>query len=1550
MSYQKPVAAWLAELTGNLQTITPEDEKNKEDLFKLLRHTVSTDMEFSQTKSPSFTFEKISPLTVSELSPDLQKRITKVVNEADTSSLQKEYRVFQRETPVLSMQVQRSLPLWAGGAAVEKTIGPFINADGRRVWFDFYKVEKLVALYLNGTPDPVIIFNINARRFQTDQQAALLAPATQHYKLTNNSSIWINSKILAPNAPAGKFTGLTIKSGTIDLSAIPVITADKTTISSGTLVTVKLKLKQQKVTDADDSSPYGADSRGAEITLPDILEFEFDASHSKINIISDAKWKLFDQDCSFKWDNKMGVYNGELFSVFIPFIASEENFSINKSLSPFARLSGTAKIIESFWNLPTADLDVSHISPAAGIGALAVLCNKALSATWSGLQNGDINLNVCLVIAHPAGIAIGTTVAGNFYSRQNFTLWKDEKNPHASKVKIEFGKQFPFQFFSTANGYEIIQASVNAIVEVDRPIDVAAKPLPIHTKASVFALIAHQKDRTIILYDNNLIQDNYAPENTENPHEITTIALALRNALFTTTPVNGCFLVGELEKNWKKIVIGNLYLSLGIYKYIPMLPDPYVANISIFKQFKDNRVTDNLSIHYPVMLLLCQSKWGMRGENLPDDVNSSFHLLPFGQSENANQLHAISAASSQPNTVNTEHDIADINMDASALMMSTNNRRVTWNNYIDASFHDDFALLDVSSHANQMGVSFGQFRGQRETSSLFRSFGVETENEQLQSLYSIPFKIEQVQMTSPSFFVRSFALPQIAWEPVHNLTPKQINGDPPKGMNFYPDNGGPTRFLNNSLQYVPLAPKPVIKDIIRRYKEDKNNLTISYFTLPFGLKALALMSQDQQGPKPPSIEGNRPVFSNDLRGGIQIQCNAGKLSSDEFPLFNGATVQLPNVLGSDGNPTGAGTLGESVSVIFNDEFKPKTPLITSRGVPLRRIDFSGYGASIFSNWYNPNAQIAQTSQTRFDVFVGRTAHEVVQVRSLVYPWGIRVVRTIVLYRTNTGYVYRVDTGWQAESDGKFNFTYHIKVNPADENTTPFPSHYKIHPGAIKGLFNIKNIVEINTPAFKTNTAIKNGDHYLDENNNAKKNETGGDIIKPAALQKITFDADIEIEGVVQGHVNGRVPARQVVGYVQLKPMGVPISTNAFTALILHENGSIGGPVNCVVDINSSKQRMRINYFDVSNEKNDTHINDVFVAAGRGNLILPKDGSWSMVTHRASSGEVSPLPENITVPLIRIGQLVAAGDGDVVISGNPKDQLLRIANPTEILRTPELNTINYGFLQNTGTQKALFLTPAFQQGVEQLLSKTPPLFADAYRIMNSKGIFPNIGDGVSNFKDAIPLNMGHFLPGTIQDAGKQVHQLMNIANNVNDAGGQLQEQAYKLMKQVPEFDLPSTPLKLIDEDFLKIYIEYKSSPGNKLNFNINSLAKETEDKWRSRLSNVAMVVDLGTLKRIMTIKGDFNAKKGAESNFGGAEGPSGLPTAKLEFSPALEAVIAILEILQKLSTGDYKEAVKHGLKVAMSNSVGSWDYKFAATKEIPVLRFPLMPLYNEPTVP
>ena len=279
-------------------------------------------------------------------------------------------------------------------------------------------------------------------------------------------------------------------------------------------------------------------------------------------------------------------------------------------------------------------------------------------------------------------------------------------------------------------------------------------------------------------------------------------------------------------------------------------------------------------------------------------------------------------------------------------------------------------------------------------------------------------------------------------------------------------------------------------------------------------------------------------------------------------MFRGYTLQMNNVLNASGQKTDASTLGYDVSIIFNGEFfDPSQPmeLDTQRGVPLTRIDLSGYGASTFSNWINQDAQFAATSQARFDVLVGRTAHEVIQVKSILYPWGIRVVRTITLFRVGSGYAYRFDSGWKAESDGKFDFRFKFvekidkdKEKPVEKTAVP----YKIHPGTVKGLFNIQNIKSAFgdiLPVLGTMDITSFFEVY--DKTNKVITYDGGASPVPVNLQPVYFDADVELESVVQGQVGGRVPGKKILGFVQLAPRGIPLTPDAFRALLDRQFGA-----------------------------------------------------------------------------------------------------------------------------------------------------------------------------------------------------------------------------------------------------------------------------------------------------------------------------------------------------------------------------------------------------------
>jgi hypothetical protein len=1089
------------------------------------------------------------------------------------------------------------------------------------------------------------------------------------------------------------------------------------------------------------------------------------------------------------------------------------------------------------------------------------------------------------------------------------------------------------------------------------------------------------------------------------------IALALTNALLRVTQANGCLLFGSLADDFAKVEKGFLFLTFGLYAYLPTLPDPYAANLGVLRrQIRGRNVAGApaagfLSSAGISAWLVCRLRWQADPQDVEnDDVEVSFHFAPLASqfagisleegdadtpaagreatselssaaSDDAHSAdRAVEITTSRLNSAISNaiaahsHSASTVAQPSFRVTASTHTAAATtgrdeplpryediWDKETDRLRRNLFALLDVSTNADLFGVSF-DFRGMREDRITTHVPAATTGS-------PFPIQVKGIDIISQGYNVKAFTVPQISWEPVLNLSQPHIAGDPPLGPNYYPNDGGPMQILNNSEDTIALAPLPLAHYLVGHFEDDpKNFAAYSLLTLPFGLKALAVLQDqysftDEHGVtttrKGTDLLFNAEAFEDDVKGGLQLQLNAGEaFIKGESDMFVGSTLQLNNVLDFAGNSQGDSTLGRTVTVVFNNEFLLQPPaLIRQRGVPLTRIDLSGYGASTFSNWLNPTAAFAETSQARFDVFVGRCAHEVVQIKSIIYPWGIKVVRTITIFRVGSGYVYRFDSGWRAESNGEFDFRYFVNVDPSTKQEKASP--FEIHPGVVKGLFSVQNIIE--TEEIDRAKGSMVSANIVDENGLYVPNPDPGDLLE-YELQPVYFDADIEIDGLVAGFtvkkIDGQdkkvVPSKKIVGYVQVAPRGIPINKETLKQLVAIQLGSIGGAIDCEIDLAGSGQKMRLNRVDFNNSFGANGTDIVFAAAGRGSVLLPKEGSWSMVKHERDTGEVTPVPANLSVPVIREGKLIKDGDGQK-LDTPVESVLLRIANSTELLRSPVDDTLNYGLLQSTDTQKALFLTPSFQIGEKKLFSKTPPLFADAFRIVNSKAVFPNVGNAENDLGDAISLVSSgtEFVKGSLQDLGKNVWQLMDITAAAENAAGQ----GFKLLKDVATFDLPDLEFELIDvgDGNFRIYIEYdqKDENGNvktkgDLDFDIHSLAADVAQTWKSRMGNIGLVVDLAGIDRLVTIRGNWDSKKGSEAAY---------PQPELVFADELKPIIEILEILQKLQTGDYAGAVAGGLKLAMSNKAGTWEYKFEASKEIPVLRFPVPDaIYNDPNTP
>ena len=150
--------------------------------------------------------------------------------------------------------------------------------------------------------------------------------------------------------------------------------------------------------------------------------------------------------------------------------------------------------------------------------------------------------------------------------------------------------------------------------------------------------------------------------------------------------------------------------------------------------------------------------------------------------------------------------------------------------------------------------------------------------------------------------------------------------------------------------------------------------------------------------------------------------------------------------------------------------------------------------------------------------------------------------------------------------------------------------------------------------------------------------------------------------------------------------------------------------------------MRLSRVEVNHSLDETN-QIVFVTAAKGMPVLPKDGSWSLVSHNKTSTEVTPITDNV-VSLVRKGKLNT--DNNTIPA---KDLFEEITPASELFKKAEDRLTQYGFLQNTDTQKVLFRNPAFKAG-ENLLHSTLPDLADAYHLLNSKGIFPDLSADLS----------------------------------------------------------------------------------------------------------------------------------------------------------------------------------------------------------------------------
>lgn len=1197
MALDKPsLLNQLASLTGDLQPSPGTSAKELEEARALVAQAIAA----GQTESAIRLSAARPTPTAHPLTYELK---TKLESLADVTLSQPpsapQFLVARREVPLAGAILGDLTPEWANGRAVEKTLGPFVDTVGRPVWIDLFPIVRQFRLVRSPGAAPFLSLPLEG----------LLITGNQ-FKLPAGS-IWIASRELAPAAPAGGYTGLRIRAGTLTFSQSLTASGSEIVVPLAATCTLSLDLDPGT---AASGSGAGEDARLATADVPENVTFVFSSTGGKIQSVGKAKVSVYGSTAEVDPTTNPPSYVASVARIFVPAQTTATSFTMTDVRSNEFQPAGTAPLDAAAWALPVAVVSPDLLGVATGAGGLALALREGLTLTWKG-QSTAVPAGPVMLIVDTSVITVVALTARSLGSREIIPLWSNKPGDQpSSQVELSWPSQFALHFLASSAGAELLLFIGSIRANFDRPITVAGNRVSIQSN---LALIIFAEST---VFTGIIVEAALDPP----PAAVKALAFAIANAVFRTTPARTLLLAATWDGT--QSAQGGVAIGFDLEYLLPILPDPYAANINL----PEGRLVLDPGSIGPLFAIVL---WN-RG-NAP--------VLGFLLPPIAPALRGVtaSAAAITPTQI----------VEASPFATTTGSGALI--------------LLDLSTNVDQFGVAW-RFASR--------------DNAATQRL-----AVDSMYLESPSNSVYVLTLPAVQWEPVFTESPPPF----PSPLTFA-DSGGPTAITVQSVQLVRIAPAPALDNLVANFGTSTSpQPALARLTLPFGIQAFSTWQKPvQAGASGATVDYNRPKFPTEsVVGGYQISVRAVDPSTPDSPSLQGYTVQLRNGLFS-GVPANKSVLDDQVDTIFNG-------YLSSAGlrpqVPVTRLDLSGYGESLFSNWLNQTDDPVAVSQARFDVLIGRTAYEVIQVRSVLYPYGVRVVRTITIDRKNSGSVVRKDSGWQAVSDGEYLF-------PGVGLTT--------HPGAVQKISNVTN--------------IRDTGQFID---------VGG-----AQVAGVLFDGDLTIDGVVKGASPSGVPARDQIGYVQLTPASSGSLLPSQYQNLINTAGPLGGTIDCVLNIGGSDQLMKLGRVGVGITQGLG--GPEFVMTAWGSPQFPSGGQWSFLRQTGVGTAPEVVAQDLGVPLIRAG---AAPNAPPITSP------WRFADPSD-LAIPDTPASDYGIVHATGTQRVFFPRPKIEAtSPDRITSTQTPVLADPYSLATAVGYFPRTDSAIpfpsANY--AIVIAGGHY---------------------------------------------------------------------------------------------------------------------------------------------------------------------------------------------------------------
>ncbi|MDQ3656869.1 MAG: hypothetical protein M3457_17580 [Chloroflexota bacterium] len=1159
-------------------------------------------------------------------------------------------------------------------------LGPFPTLGGIEIWIDVFTPAQRMEIVETGASAPAVI--LSQARLPVIRRASTTIDVEP-------GTAWIWGDLVDGGLPAAAYAGIRVSGGSFRLAQKATVTGDVVTVTAPLKGTLVLELAPDEVTPVAGACA----AAGAKVTLPETLTFTFDAGSSTAEGQPGVA-RVWGQEFTFGPSTGNWTFIERLWTVVLEYDVDPTRFDADPIGDDLVHFAGVGDVGGAGLGLPVVVATNPAILGEAAYAAAWFLLVKGLTARWYA---PDLRLHE-LGAAWVGVSAFGATIVADAVAPLTqpvtyaWDLWtiaggSDKRLPWRTT------HDDPFMLFYRCHVVDGEQFLVQGRVDLalDRPVTTNGVPLPTATEGGSLYLLRLDGKITAML--------GATVGEDEAFHQF-----ALRNALVWTSSPPFIWVSGAVTAP-QRIDAGTAHMMLGVYGWVPTLPDPYVSNAFIRRP--------RIRRGAPRAVIVGRVTW-----TSPTLVAVSFEGI-LGPDLALGEREVSSGESRPARKADDDPDVGPTQVEQDRLTFSRkdlgqwiearNLEEETRGQRLELAQQENkqsfgivdgymaevvgrtpgLLLLDVSTNQDLLGVAVGGRASDTSASGAGE------------------FPVSGLAVHSEVNGMRVVTLPQVQWEPVRTLDADQDI----MTMGWFPTplasatDGGATQIGARYQKLMPVIPEDALKGTFDAYRE---GISVGIrTTFPFGLIAAIQVQPKDQGPRRADLYAlTRPTFPDEQsEGGIQVtaQAEGGRPDAGGVsPAFEGRLRQLLNGVDlPSGLPLGISVLGEtlqpagSVESVFNNDMAARPR------VPVTRIDLSGYGGSNFSDWNNPFAAFAEAAKVQFRYMIGRTALEVIKVNSVLHPWGVRVTRSVTIERRPGGGVIRRDSGWQAFTPGIFDYRYldpAIGTDPADIQVAP----YAFDAGVFRGLFNVRTIRPAPGTVFS---------------------DSG------ATLVPYYFDADVALEGVP-----GRTAGIGILGYLQVEPNGVPASASAIRALI-ETQGPIGGPIEAWMDFGGSGLPFRAQRIEVGLA--DDGGNPLFVATVRGVPKLPETGAWSVVTRPVASippggGEAVPVAENRGVPVIRRYPVAyPAGDATVFseppLTGAPGDY--RFADAADVL-TPAAPAHDYALVQSTPTHAFLYPRPYVDAATApRIESGHQAALADIFARSTSKGAFPPAGNTI-----------------------------------------------------------------------------------------------------------------------------------------------------------------------------------------------------------------------------